>query len=97
MPSAYSEEPYIFTRRLIEEGRKQLVLRSPLSLPFPVRMLHGTADMDVDVSVALRILEHAEGDDLNLTLVKGADHRFSDPDCLSMIEQAIEDVTVKAV
>ncbi|WP_413720009.1 alpha/beta hydrolase [Silicimonas sp. MF1-12-2] len=97
MPSAYSEEPYIFTRRLIEEGRKQLVLRSPLSLPFPVRMLHGTADMDVDVSVALRLLEHAEGDDLNLTLVKGADHRFSDPDCLSMIEQAIEDVTVKAV
>ncbi|MEM6374472.1 MAG: alpha/beta hydrolase, partial [Pseudomonadota bacterium] len=40
LPSDYME-PYIITQRLIEEGRRQLVLRDPLSLPFPVRCLQG--------------------------------------------------------
>ena len=80
LPSDYGE-PYIITKRLIEEGRTSLVLRDPLPLPFPVRFLQGTADADVDMSVALRLLDHAEGPDMRLTLVDGADHRFSDPDC----------------
>lgn len=95
LPSDYGE-PYIITRRLIEEGRSQLVLRDPLPLPFPVRLLQGTADADVDLSVALRLLDHATGDDIRLTLVKGADHRFSDPDCLALIEASVEDVLTRA-
>lgn len=91
LPSDY-DAPYTITRRLIEEGRDNLVLRSPLTLSMPVRFLQGTADADVDPSVALRLLAHAIGDDIRLTLVKGADHRFSDPACLSLIAQAIEDV-----
>ncbi|MDP5347956.1 MAG: alpha/beta hydrolase, partial [Paracoccaceae bacterium] len=65
-----------------------------LALPFPVRMLQGTADADVDQSVALRLLEHVTGDNIRLTLVKGADHRFSDPACLDLIAAAIAEVTV---
>ena len=91
LPSEYGE-PYIITRRLIEEGRHSLVLRDPLRLPFPVRFLQGTADADVDRSVALRLLDHAEGPDMRLTLVDGADHRFSDPECLALIESAVEEV-----
>ncbi|MFY0634914.1 MAG: alpha/beta hydrolase [Vannielia sp.] len=91
LPSDYGE-PYIITRRLIEEGRNQLVLRDPLPLPYPVRMLQGTADEDVSQDVALRLLAHAEGDDIRLTLVKGADHRFSAPPQLALIEQALEEV-----
>ena len=55
----------------------------------PVRMLQGTADADVDQSVALRLLDHADGSNIRLTLVKGADHRFSDPACLDLIEASI--------
>lgn len=91
LPSDYGE-PYIITRRMIEDGRKQLVLRSPLVIDAPVRLLQGTADADVDMSVALRLLAHMEGPDIRLELVKGADHRFSDAYCLSRIEAAIEDV-----
>ncbi|WP_394154179.1 alpha/beta fold hydrolase [Loktanella salsilacus] len=91
LPSDYGD-PYIITRRLIEEGRNQLVLRDPLDLPFPVRFLQGTADMDVDVSVAMRLLDHVTGNDVRLTLVKGADHRFSDPDCLALMTQAVQQV-----
>ncbi len=88
-PSDYGE-PMVITRRLLEDGRKRLVLRAPLPLPFPVRLLHGTEDADVRQSVALRTLDHAKGEDIRLTLVKGADHRFSTPACLRMIEAAIE-------
>ncbi|MCK7574823.1 MAG: hypothetical protein MZV65_02290 [Chromatiales bacterium] len=38
------------------------------------------------------LLDHAEGADMRLLLVKGADHRFSTHDCLGLIEQAVEDL-----
>ena len=91
LPSEYGE-PLVLTRRLIEDGRDQLVLNQPLSLPFPARMLQGTADADVPVSWAMDLLDHASGEDLRLTLVKGADHRFSSPDCLDLIVATIEEV-----
>jgi hypothetical protein len=89
LPSDYSDEPYVVTRRLIEDGRAQLVLRDPLDLPFPVRLLHGTADADVALSVPLRLIAHATGPDIRLTLVKDADHRFSTPDLLALIARTI--------
>jgi pimeloyl-ACP methyl ester carboxylesterase len=95
LPSDYGE-PYIITRRMIEDGRQQLVLRSPLVINAPVRLLQGTADADVDMSVALRLLAHMDGPDIRLELVKGADHRFSDDTCLARIEAAIEDVLTHA-
>ena len=90
LPSAYSDEPYVITRRLIEEGRANLVLRAPLRLGCPVRLLQGTADEDVDRSVALRLLDHIEGPDVRLTLVKGADHRFSGPSELALIGRTLD-------
>ena len=93
LPSDYDDGPYVITRRLIEDGRNQLVLRNPLPLPFPTRFLQGTADEDVDVAVALRLLEHASGEDIRLTLVKGADHRFSTPACLELIVATIDEVS----
>lgn len=91
LPSEYGA-PLVLTRRLIEDGRDHLILDRPLSLPFPVRMLQGTADADVPMSWALDLLDHAEGEDLRLTLVKGADHRFSSPDCLDLIVRTIEEI-----
>jgi pimeloyl-ACP methyl ester carboxylesterase len=94
LPSEYGEA-YIITRRLIEEGRDRLVLRDPLLLPFPVRSLQGTADVDVDMSVALRLLDHAQSPDMRLTLVDGADHRFSNDECLELIVSSVEEVLAR--
>ncbi|ETX28417.1 alpha/beta hydrolase [Roseivivax isoporae] len=91
LPSGYGE-PYIVTRRLIEDGRRHLVLRDTLAMPFPVRLMQGTEDEAVAPDVPLRLLERIAGDDVRLTLVKGADHRFSDPACLSLIERAVVEV-----
>ncbi len=96
LPSDYSDEPYTITRQLIEDGRQNLVLRDPLYLPFPTRFLQGTADTDVEVTVAHRLLSHAAGPDMRLTLVKDADHRFSDPDCLALIANTLDEVIARA-
>ncbi len=95
LPSEYGDAPYVITRRLIEDGRDHLVLDQPLPMPFPVRFLQGTADADVPMSWALDLLDHATGEDMRLTLVKGADHRFSTPDCLALIGAAVDEVLAR--
>ncbi len=91
MPSDYMD-PFIITERFIEDGRRNLVLRDPLPLPCPVRCLQGTADTAVSTETALRLMDHATASDMRLTLVKDADHRFSDGPCLGLIEAAITDI-----
>jgi pimeloyl-ACP methyl ester carboxylesterase len=89
--SDYAPEPYLFTRRLIEQGRVHRVLDRALPLPMRTRFLQGTADTDVPVATALRLFGHATGPDIRLTLVTGADHRFSTPDCLELITAMVEE------
>ncbi|WP_370311083.1 alpha/beta hydrolase [Sagittula sp.] len=91
MPSAY-EDPYVVTKKLIEDGRRNLVLSAPLPMPWPVRLLQGTEDEAVSRQTALSLLDHIEAEDLRLTFVKGADHRFSTPECLAMVEAAITEI-----
>lgn len=90
LPSEYSDEPYVITRRLIEDGRAHLVLRTPLDLPFPVRLLHGTADADVPVDRAMTLLGHMTCPDARAVLVKDADHRFSEPAELALLMATVD-------
>jgi hypothetical protein len=48
--------------------------------------------VDVSPDVALRLAEHATCADLRLTLVKGADHRFSARPELALIAASIDDM-----
>ena len=96
LPSDYGE-PYVVTRHLIEDGRRHLVLRSPLPMPFPVRLIQGTDDSAVSRETLLRLFDHIDGPDVRMVLVKGADHRMSDPACLTLIETSITDVAGTSV
>jgi pimeloyl-ACP methyl ester carboxylesterase len=89
LPSDYSDAPYVITRRLVEDGRQHLVLRDPLELAMPLHLLQGSADTDVPVDVAQRLFDHVTAPDVRLTIVKGADHRFSSPACLDLIWSTI--------
>lgn len=90
-PSAYGD-PYVYTRRLIEDGEDHLVLTRRLELSCPVRLLQGEADVDVPPSVALSLFAHMQGPDVRVTLVKGADHRFSTPTCLALITASLAEI-----
>lgn len=94
VPSDYGD-PYPITKRMIEDGRNNLVLREPLKFSFPVRMLQGTNDAVVTRATALRLLDHLEVDDMHLSFAKGGDHSLSTPDNLELIRATIEDVLLR--
>jgi pimeloyl-ACP methyl ester carboxylesterase len=88
-PSDYSDEPTPITRQLIEDGRNQLVLRSPMAIDVPVRLIQGMQDLDVDWHTALKLAEHIDGDDIDVILRKEGDHRLSSDADLLLLEQVV--------
>ena len=91
-PSQYSPEPSVFTWRLIEEGRRHLLLDRPLSLPCPVRLLHGQADPDVPWEYSLEIARHLDAPDVVTTFIKGGDHRLSTPADIARLVATVEEL-----
>ena len=91
-PSAYSDDPYIITRKLIEDGRDHLLLRGPIRLNCPVRLLHGMRDPDVPWQVSVRLAEALETDDVRIALVKDGDHRLSREQDLALLRATVGDL-----
>ena len=90
MPSDYDDTPYPITRTLIEEGRDHLLLGGPIGLNCPVRLLQGMADRDVPWKTALTLAEKLAGDDVEVTLIKGGDHRLSEPQDLARLGRTLD-------
>jgi pimeloyl-ACP methyl ester carboxylesterase len=87
-PSEYGAA-YPITRHLIEDGRRNLVLRDSLPIAAPVRLLHGQQDPDVPWQLSLRIAEIITGPDVEITLIKAGDHRLSKPAELALLGQTL--------
>jgi pimeloyl-ACP methyl ester carboxylesterase len=92
-PSDYGA-PYPITRALIEDGRDHLLLRGPLVLDVPVRILQGMQDPDVPWRHALRIAEAITGADVRVSLVKDGDHRLSRPQDLALLGETLAPLLV---
>ena len=90
LPSEYSPEGYIYTRALIEDGRQHLVMRAPIPLACPVRLLHGLRDPDVPWRTSLALSEKLESPDVCVTLVKAGDHRLSTDADLALLMRTLE-------
>jgi len=90
LPSQYGEQPYRFTRVLIEDGRRHLVMDKPLPIHCPVRLLQGMADPDVPWRTALDLAAHLPGGDVEVTLVKDGDHRLSRPRDLGLLARTLD-------
>jgi pimeloyl-ACP methyl ester carboxylesterase len=95
VPSAYGE-PYPITRHLIEEGRAHLIEGHPFDPGCPVRILQGMRDPDVPWRHALALVDLLAGADVELTLVRGGDHRLSEPQDLQRLTAAIAALVLQA-
>lgn len=83
--SAYSPEPNIYTRALIEDGRQNLVMTGIIETGCPVHILQGMQDPDVPYKHALKLVEFLPADDVVLTLIRDGDHRLSRPQDIDKI------------
>lgn len=87
-PSQYGD-PYPITTRLIEDGRRHLMLKKGLDCDCPVRILQGDADTEVPPEHAIKVYDALRGSDVTLTMVKGGDHRLSAPGQLRIIRETV--------
>lgn len=90
--SQYSDEPTIFTMAMIEDARNNLVLRSPLRIDAPVRLLQGMDDPDVPWLTAIRIADHIDCQDVQVRLIKDGDHRLSTDRDLEILTTTIAEL-----
>lgn len=89
-PSEYSDQPYIITRALVEDGNRQRVLDAPLDLDMPVRLIHGAADRDVPWTQSQKLMAVLTSGDVELILVKDGDHRLSSERDLARLIAIVE-------
>ena len=92
-PSAYSSEPDWFTRALIEDGRKHLLLGGMIRTRAPTVVLQGMQDPDVPFAHALALMQQLGDDPATLTLIKDGDHRLSRPQDLEILFDALKRLT----
>jgi len=90
LPSDYDPAGYVYTRTLIEDGRRHLLLGAPIPLAMPVRLLHGMRDQSVPWQLSLRLAECLAGGDVVVTLVKDGDHRLSRESDLARLAQILD-------
>jgi len=76
-PCDYGDDPYIITKALIDDGWQNRLLAAPLHIAMPVRLIQGTDDPDVPWQTAQKIADQITGDDTEVILVPGGDHRLS--------------------
>lgn len=90
MPSEYAAQPYRISRVLIEDGRRNLVLRGPIDISVPVRLLHGKADTSVPWQVSHRLAEKITGPDVRTIYIPDGDHRLSRPQDLKLLTDTLD-------
>jgi pimeloyl-ACP methyl ester carboxylesterase len=93
MPSDYEDgEAVRITKKLITDGRHHLLLREPLEVSAPMRLLQGMEDKEVPFETALRIAEVATGSNIVVHLVKDGDHRLSRDSDLKRLFGVLDDL-----
>jgi pimeloyl-ACP methyl ester carboxylesterase len=92
-PTPYSDDPYIISKKLLDDGKANLVLEGGGHLfSGPVRILHGMEDDAVPWQNSLELMDKLASADVRITYIKGGDHRLSEPDQLEMLDAAVCEV-----
>jgi len=89
LPNPYANEGVVYPYNLIKDGRNNLVMTAPLELDIPVCLFHGMQDREVPWHTAIALSNAMPSDNVIIHLDKNAGHRFSTPDQLAAICQAV--------
>ncbi len=76
-PNPYGPEPTPTHAAFWADGEARLQLTGEIPLTCPARLLHGQLDADVPPDTSLRLATALCSLDVQVTLVKGGDHRLS--------------------
>jgi pimeloyl-ACP methyl ester carboxylesterase len=83
---------FTVTHAFIEDGRRHLVMRAPMKIDVPVRLLQGMQDTAVPWPTAQAIADRLAAEDVVVTLIKDGDHRLSRDQDLARLGATLEEL-----
>lgn len=95
VPNDYSDEPYIFTKKLLDDGEKHCLLTGDINSDIPVIILQGMRDADVPWRKALKIQECLSSEDVEVLLIKDAGHSLSRDQDLETLAMSLKKLLAK--
>ena len=91
-PNEYDSIGDPWTLKLLEDGKKNLVLQSKITLTAPVILLHGDKDDVVPLQTALKTKDIIRAPEVKLLIQKDGKHNLSRPQELDILAKSIEEV-----
>ncbi len=89
IPNDYSDEPYIFTKSLLDDGSKHSILDKQHDVDIPIILIQGKQDTDVPWGKALKIQKSFKDSNVEVVFIDDGDHRLSRPQDLEIIDKYI--------
>jgi esterase/lipase len=90
--SDYGEKPYKFTRKFIEDSKKNFVLLKNLEINTKITLLYGLQDSAVQLETQISLLKLLKTKSAKLTILNSSDHRMSSSLELNLLEQTIKNM-----
>jgi pimeloyl-ACP methyl ester carboxylesterase len=88
-PNPYGGDAALTTSAFWHSGERSKLLHRTIAFAGPVRLLHGDADAEVPLEIAVRLMERIASSDAQLTVVKGGTHRLSGPAELDLLRRTV--------
>ena len=90
--SDYGEKPYKFTKKFIEDSKKNFVLLKNLEINTKITLLYGLQDSAVKLETQIKLLKLLKTKNAKLTILNSSDHRMSSSLDLNILEQTIKNM-----
>ncbi|GHU04813.1 alpha/beta hydrolase [Alphaproteobacteria bacterium] len=87
--------PLTLKAGFVAEARRHLLLRAPIPVFCPVRLIQGQKDDSIPWLRSLLLAERLLSDDVTVLLVKDGGHRLNEPQDLIRMEQAVESLLLQ--
>ncbi len=84
-PNDYSDEPYIFTKALLDDGEEQSLLHETYDNTIPIILIQGKLDADVPWKKAEKIKNCFGLSNVEITYIDDGDHRLSRDEDLKIL------------
>ncbi|XP_068925930.1 palmitoyl-protein thioesterase ABHD10, mitochondrial [Petaurus breviceps papuanus] len=96
VPTRYSDDGfYVFHYSLIKEASLHCLLRGPIPVTCPVRLLHGMKDEIIPWQTSMQVAEHVISTDVDVILRKNGDHRMKEKEDIKLLVYTIDDLIDK--
>ena len=90
--SDYDDSPYIISRKLIEDGRNNLILNNTIHLNIPCVFIHGKKDIDVPWQTSFDLALKIKSNNVKNILIERGTHRLSTKNDLNVLTSSLDEL-----